>query len=90
MTVVLVRVSLRVRPAMGVNTASQKKTRQKGLQSNCFPMLSMRQLALIDISCEQSKMVEEKGRSYCSLLLTAFPAESSKMGLLEGTPIYLF
>ena len=39
---------------------------------------------------EQSKMVEEKGRSYSSLLLTAFPAESSKMGLLEGTPIYLF
>ena len=58
--VVLVRVSLRVRPAMGVNTASQKKTRQKGLQSNCFPMLSMLWLEFIDISCEQSKMVEKR------------------------------
>ena len=36
---------------------SQAVTRQKRLQTNCFPMSSMLQLSFIDISCKQSKLV---------------------------------
>ena len=52
--------------------------RQKGLQNNCFYMLSMVYIAFIAISCEQSQMVtreEEATVLFCYLL---FPAESSK------------